>query len=130
MNLPRRRRLGVLLVGLLAVVTLGSLPALGGGDEGSHEQESRIAQDGSIIPEPVYSGPIEVVDNREELEAIEKEIDPVGSSSTYVCADVGDENVTVVQERSAPKDAKPDPDAGPLVEVKDPCADKSMVVGK
>lgn len=130
MIIPRRRRLVVLLVGLLAVVTLGSLPALGDGDEGSHEQEGRIAQDGSIIPEPVYSGPVEVVDSLEELRAIEKEIDPGGLSSTYACADVGDENVTIVQERFAPKDAKPDLDAGPLVEANDPCADKSMVVGK
>ncbi len=120
----------VLLLGLLAVVTLGSLPALGHGDEGIQEQEGRIAPDGSMIPEPVYSGPIEVVDSREELEAIEKEIDPGGSPSTYVCADVGDENVTIVQERFAPEDAKPDPDAGPLVEAKEPCADESMVVGR
>lgn len=124
----------VFSVGLAAAVAFG-LPAVG--DEGAPPPDtepppSRVADDGSIIPEPdPPSDPEDAVESRAELVAIEKQLDPEGSPAIFVCASEGDFKVKVIEGHEPPPDAKTNPLAGPLLEAAaDPCAGYDWVVGR
>lgn len=118
--------------GVLAVVAVAaslSVPALAH-DSDSDNSVDRVADGGTIIPEPEPTGEKNPIDSREELAEIERALDVQGSPAFYVCADKGSEIYTVVAGHEPPEDAKVNPEAGPVQEVPDPCEDRDWVVGR
>lgn len=125
---------GALFTTLGIGLSFGLLPALADEDHPTTDVEapgSRLAEDGSIIPEPDPEPESkDAIESRAELAELEKAVDPVGSPAVYVCANEGAYEYRVVQGHEAPEDAKVNEDAGPVNELPDPCAGFDWVVGK
>jgi hypothetical protein len=124
---------GAVIAGL-AGAALGVLPALADGgsttDPDTQPRPGRVAEDGSVFPEPEGKASPKTVENIADLVSIEQEIDPEGSRNTFICANPGDTSVVVVERHPANAGIKPDPNAGPINPAADPCVGKSLVTGK
>ncbi|QWF22927.1 hypothetical protein KM427_04090 [Nocardioides sp. LMS-CY] len=98
------------------------------------EYQQRIDEQGNVIPEAPHDRADKTVSDLTELQAFEKQIDPAGIPDVYVCANLGDAEVTVVLgqpvEPSDKADLKSGDELGEIVRGEDRCADKSMVVGR
>lgn len=138
-NRPRARTLAASISGAAGTVLLASLvvPALAHDEGAERESSSEGASPGTGTPsstpeetlKPIPEVPGPPILSRADLERYEAELDPDGSPLSYVCANVGDTEFVVVQVRPAPKGLEPDPDAGPVEKLDDPCAGKSLIVG-
>jgi hypothetical protein len=105
----RANRIGA-VIGAVACIGLGVavVPALADdGDSGP----ARTQPDGTIIPEPEDTFPPRT---KADIEAL---VNPDNSPNTWVCGPDADGNFTVVMAYPADPNAKPDPNAGPVVEL-------------
>jgi len=131
----RRVTAATIVVALGVAISLG-VPALADDEQStvdSSQPVDRIADDGSIIPEAEHDLDADadgVISDRAELVEIEKSLDPAADPGSYICADEGAEQYTIVHAYPNSGEAKINPDAGPLVKDPDPCEGLDWVVGK
>jgi hypothetical protein len=111
------------------------IPAVAHDDGHEHDDassEPASAEDPSFDPEPIEEPrPEDAIASRDELIAIEKQVDPQGSPAVFVCANNGAFEYKLVEGTEVPADAKVNPLPGLLDrEAADPCAGFDWVVGR
>ena len=99
------RRRALVSFGAGAAIALGVLVGPGLADD----DPERVSPNGEIVPEDEPLRPPFT------KEALEQMVNPTGEGTMWVCGPNPDGSFTVVEIRPAPPDAKPNPDAGPVI---------------
>lgn len=133
--MTNRRVLGAFAAALAASLAI-AIPVAAHDSAGQPSQadneSSPLDDAATVVPEPEPSGEsIEVP--AEFLEAVQRDLDPSGSGSAYVCGNLGADSYRVVLMKQAGSGATPAQDAGPRSTDKaaiNPCAGMDLVIGR